>query len=104
MPQFKKLQNTNKIAQISVPSNILIQPNEVNEKQLLLQSSLILLATQPSEFVGHNNIQLRRTLNNFLSFLCRHIVSYLRTVCPENKQTKGLDIHFLFHTRQREEL
>lgn len=49
---------------------------------LNLQSSLILLAAQPCQLVGDNNIKLSRTFHNLFPLPCGHIVCNLCTVTP----------------------
>lgn len=49
------------------------------------QFLLILLATQPGQFVGDHNIQLCSTLHNLLSLLGWYVVGYLSTISPTTK-------------------
>lgn len=63
---------------MKLPNNYQIEANKI-----MAPSLLILLAAQPSQFVGDNNIQLCCTLNNLLSLPGRYVVCYLSTVGPK---------------------
>jgi len=54
------------------------------KSDIIASSSLVLLAAQPGQFIGNNDIQLRCTLNNLLSLPGRYVVRYLSTVGPKS--------------------
>lgn len=73
--------NKQKYDQLTLCSiiQLLINKNSPTENN---KGLLIFLAAQPSQFVGHNNIQLSCSLNNLLSFLGRNVMCYLSAVNP----------------------
>ena len=97
-PMFKATYlKTRKISNIQTKMHLWLNLAHLNlmQQQHSKLSSLVLLAAQPGQLVGNNNIKLGCSLHNLFPLPGGHIVCNLSTVSPEQQLKSKTQNHVI---------